>query len=128
MPNRVQRFEDLIAWQKARSLRKDLCALTRSAPFRRDFNLADQVRRAALSVMANIAEGCGRTGERELHRFLSTSKGSCTEVRSHLYAALDDQLIDQSTFEVFLARTEEVDRILHGLRAAVARRISQADS
>jgi four helix bundle protein len=124
MSTRVQRIEDLIAWQKARQFRKDVCALTRTPPFRRDFNLADQMRRASLSIMSNIAEGFGRSGQREFHRFLSTSKGSCSETRSHFYAALDDSIVSQEQLDEFLPRLDEVERIVAALRAAVARNIA----
>ena len=118
----VNRFEDLIAWQKARSLTGAVYAATRDAKFARDFGLVDQIRRATVSVMSNIAEGFERSSATEFHRFLFMAKGSCAEVRSQLYVALDAGYIDASTFDALMDRAEEVGRVLGGLRASVERR------
>jgi len=85
----ITRFEELVAWQKARVLTQEVYAVSRSGSFAKDFGLSSQVQRAAVSVMANIAEGFERGGRAEFHQFLSTAKGSCAEVRSHLYVAAD---------------------------------------
>ncbi len=79
---RIERFEDLIAWQKARQLTRAIYQRTRQRPFAQDFGLATQAQRAAVSIMANIAEGFERGGRGEFHQFLSTAKASCAEVRS----------------------------------------------
>jgi four helix bundle protein len=118
---KVEKFEDLIAWQKARVLTKNIYEITRTGPFAKDFGLSGQIQRAAVSVMSNIAEGFERGGRGEFHQFLSTAKASCAEVRSQLYVALDIAYIDQSTFTWLLSQAEEVGRIIGGLRAAVAR-------
>ena len=86
---KVRRFEDLIAWQKARDLTKRIYSLTQQGGFERDYGLRDQIRRAAVSVMSNLAEGFDRAGRSEFHQFLVIAKGSSAEVRSHLYVALD---------------------------------------
>src|SRR5690242_7476551 len=99
MADRIRRFEDLIAWQKARVLRKDIAELVRRPEFRSHLYLADQMRRAAHSIKSNIAEGYGRAGPREFHRFLSTSRGSTTELQSHLSTAIDDQIIGPADFD-----------------------------
>ena len=117
----VERFEDLIAWQKARELTRAVYQVTRQGPFAKDFGLAGQLQRAAVSIMSNIAEGFDRGGRAEVHQFLSTAKASCAETRSLLYVALDADYLDQSTFDRFLAQAEEVARIVSGLRAAVER-------
>ncbi len=117
----IERFEDLIAWQKARDLRSCVRKETMSSPFRRERDLQGQIRRAALSVMSNIAEGFERGSRADFARFLVMSKASCGEVRSLLYAALDDELIDQQSFELLYAQTVEVARIVGGLRVAVMR-------
>ena len=118
----VKRFEDLIAWQKARALTRAIYAATRDPKFARDFGLVDQIRRAAVSVMSNIAEGFERSSATEFHRFLFMAKGSCAEVRSQLYVALDASYIDASAFHALMEQADEVGRVLGGLRASVERR------
>ena len=77
MKEKIERFEDLIAWQKARELTKQIYDITRTNPFSKDFGLKDQIRRASIAVMSNIAEGFDRGGRAEFHRFLVIAKGSC---------------------------------------------------
>lgn len=86
---KVERFEDLIAWQKARELTKQIYFLTMKGPFSKDYGLRDQIRRAFVSVMSNLAEGFDRSGRTEFHQFVVIAKGSCAEVRSQMYVALD---------------------------------------
>ena len=117
----VQRFEDLIAWQKARALNREIYGLSRIGDFARDFGLSGQIQRASVSIMSNIAEGFERGSRGEFHQFLSTAKASCAEVRSHLYIALDMNYIDSQRFETVHSLAEEVGRIVGGLRASVAR-------
>src|SRR3989337_476091 len=94
----IRRFEDLIAWQKARELTKNVYLLTATERFSKDFGLRDQIQRAAVSVMSNIAEGFERGGNQEFLQFLYIAKGSCGEVRSQLYVALDRWYIGQNEF------------------------------
>jgi four helix bundle protein len=94
----IKRFEDIDAWQNARVLTKAIYAVSNDGNFSRDFGLRDQIRRASVSVMSNIAEGFGRGGNREFIQFLSIAKGSATEVQAQLYVALDAGLIDQNQF------------------------------
>ncbi|MCA1795701.1 MAG: four helix bundle protein [Desulfotignum sp.] len=82
-------FEGLVAWQKARELTRNIYQVTGEGDFARDFGLKDQIRRAAVSIMSNIAEGYDRGGRAEFHQFLVIAKGSCAEVRSQLYVAYD---------------------------------------
>ena len=119
---RIERFEDLVAWQKARLLTQAIYALTRGRMFIKDIGLSGQIQRAAVSVMANIAEGFERNRPGEFHQFLSVAKGSCAEVRSHLYAAYDAGYIDKDQLANILSQAEEVGRIIGGLRIAVASR------
>ncbi len=93
-----RRPEDLIAWQKARLLTRRIYALTGEARFGRDFGLRDQSRRAAVSVMSNIAEGFERGGAAEFRHFLLIAKGSCGEVISQLYVALDIGYLQEDQF------------------------------
>jgi four helix bundle protein len=84
-----QSFEEIEAWQKARTLTREVYVATSEGAFSRDFGLRDQIRRAAVSIMSNIAEGYERSGTGEFVHFLSMAKGSTGEVRSQLYVALD---------------------------------------
>jgi four helix bundle protein len=118
---KVERFEDLVAWQKARELRSAVFAVTRGKPMLREWDYKSQIKRASVSIMSNIAEGFERGGRGEFAQFLSTAKASCAEVRSLLYVALDEAYIDEPTFKTLSARAEEVARITGGLRAAVVR-------
>ncbi len=117
----VSRFEDLVAWQKARELTKSIYLLTATERFSRDFGLKDQIQRAAVSIMSNIAEGFERAGKAEFHQFLVIAKGSCAEVRSQLYIALDTGYITDDQFEKVHSQAEEVARIIGGLRASLKR-------
>jgi four helix bundle protein len=117
--SKVERLEDLIAWQKARDLARAIYQITQEGAFARDFGLARQIQRAAVSIMSNIAEGFERSGQREFHQFLSTAKGFCAEVRSQLYVAFDIGYLMKSAFQRLLAQAEEVGRVVGGLRASV---------
>lgn len=116
---RADKFEDLIAWQKARALTRAIYQATAAGSFAKDFGLRDQVRRAAVSVMSNLAEGFERGGRAEFHQFLSVAKSSCAELRSQLYVALDATHLSPSTFRQLILQAEEVARIIGGLRKAV---------
>jgi four helix bundle protein len=123
MARRADRFEDLIAWQKARLLAAAVYAISRKTTISKDFALVDQLRRSARSVCANTAEGFDRTGDREFHHGLSIAAGSCAEVRSDLYLALDAEYISQDEFIALYEQASEVARLIPALRAAVARRL-----
>jgi four helix bundle protein len=116
---RVERFEDLIAWQKAKDFTKQIYLLTRNEPFSRDFGLRDQIQRASVSIMSNLAEGFERGSRSEFHQFIVIAKGSCAEVRSQLYVALDVGYITKEQFDHVSTLATEVSRIIGGLRSAV---------
>jgi four helix bundle protein len=118
---KVNRFEDLIAWQKARELTAKIYQTTSEGNFAKDFGLRDQIRRASVSMMSNIAEGFERYNPNEFHHFLSISKASCGEVRSQLYVAFDVNYIAKECFAELRAKCEELSRIIGGLRASVER-------
>ena len=122
MKKRIEKFEQLIAWQKARKLTSQIYKVTDEGKFAKDYGLKNQVRRAAVSSMSNVAEGFERGGLAEFHRFLSISKGSCAELRTQLYIALDVGYLDAKTFAPLMAQAIEVGQIIGGLRAAVDRR------
>lgn len=125
MTQKVERFEDLIAWQKARQLASDIYRITSHGEFAKDFGLRDQIRRAAVSVMSNIAEGFDRGSRSEFHQFLVIAKASCAEVRSQLYVAQDVGYINQENFNTANSNASELSRIIGGLRAAVQRQRDQ---
>jgi len=119
--SRVERFEDLIAWQKARSLTKAIYEVSRSGAFAKDYGLAGQIQTARVSIMSNIAEGNERGRTAEYFNFLCISKASCAELRSQLYVALDAGYINQEIFDQLQSQAEEVSRVLGGLRASIER-------
>ena len=119
--SKIERFEDLIAWQKAKNLTKAIYNVTKQGNFAKDFGLASQIQRATVSVMANIAEGFERGRRGEFHQFLSTAKASCAEVRSHLYVAFEVGYLTEPVFNELLNQAEEVARIVGGLRISVER-------
>ena len=121
MKKEIEKFEQLIAWQKSRKLTSQIYKATDDSQFAKDYGLKNQVRRAAVSITSNVAEGFERGGLAEFHRFLSISKGSCAELRTQLYIALDVGYLDQKTFEPLMAQAIEVGQIVGGLRAAVDR-------
>lgn len=125
MTGQIERFEDLIAWQKARVLVSEIYRVTRSGPFANDHGLSGQIQRAAVSIMSNIAEGYERSSKTEFHRFLLIAKGSCAEVRSQLYIALDIGYLNDEDFDRISALTQEVGRVIGGLRLSVQRQIPQ---
>jgi len=118
----VKRFEELIAWQKARALTRDVYLATRQGAFARDYGLAGQIQRAAVSTMSNVAEGFERSGWGEFHQYLSVAKASCAEVRSCLYVALDVGYLSDEQWQALAAQAEEVGRIIGGLRTSVETR------
>lgn len=119
--NKVEKFEDLIAWQKARELTRLVYEVTRKEGFSKDYGLSAQIQRAAVSIMSNIAEGFERGARGEFHQFLVIAKGSCAELRSQLYIALDVGHLTQSEFDRLSELATEVTRIIGGLRSAVAK-------
>jgi four helix bundle protein len=116
------RFEDLIAWQKARTLAATIRRLTAHPHCRDDRDLVWQVRRAAVSVMANVAESWDRGSRRDTIRFLAIAKASCAEVRSRLYVIHDAGLLDAQTFDELNASAVEVSRTIAGLKRSLAAR------
>lgn len=104
----IKSFEDILAWQKARVLNEKVGSYIESGRFKRNFRLIDQIEGSAGSIMDNIAEGFERSGNRELLQFLYISKGSCGELRSQLYRALDRKYIQQTEFEELFELVKEV--------------------
>ena len=120
----IQKFEDLICWQKARELAKFIYDISKYrnsdiSKFSADKGLVDQIRRASVSVMSNVAEGFDRGTRQELINYLFIAKGSCGEVRCQLYISLDAGYIDMSTFRNGLKLTDECSRLLFSFIAKV---------
>ncbi|NLX25444.1 MAG: four helix bundle protein [Lentisphaerae bacterium] len=111
----IETFEDIEAWQESRKLANAVYAITRRNGFDRDFGLRDQIQRAAVSVVSNIAEGFERGSNKEFIQFLYISKGSVGEVRAQLYVALDQQYISAAEHEELSASASRVSRMIAGL-------------
>jgi four helix bundle protein len=112
--SKIERFEDIEAWKKARELTKIIYEVTSQGKLATDFSLRDQLRRAAVSIMANIAEGFEREGNKEFRQFLATAKGSAGEVKALLYVALDAGLTSAEQFQRISALADETSRLLAG--------------
>lgn len=111
---RIERFEDIEAWKKGRGLAKDIYAVTGKGTFARDYGLRDQIRRAAVSVISNIAEGFSRQTDKEFIQFLYIAKGSASEVQSQLYIALDLCYVSQEEFGNLYKQADEIGRLIFG--------------
>jgi four helix bundle protein len=111
---KIKGFEDIEAGQKARELTNAVYALSKEGPLSRDFGLRDQIRRAAVSVMSNIAEGFERGGSVEFRRFFAIAKGSAGEVKAQLYVALDAGLINTAQFDSLYKTATEAGNLIGG--------------
>ena len=112
---KIRKFEDIESWKKARTLTNEVYRATTSGLFSRDFGLKDQIRRAAVSILSNIAEGFERGGDKEFEQFLAIAKGSCGEVRAQLYVALDQKYFSQPEFDRLTGLATEVGQLISGL-------------
>ncbi|MEW6207462.1 MAG: four helix bundle protein [Acidobacteriota bacterium] len=106
-----KKFEDINAWQKARQATRQIYEMTSEGNFAKDYGLRDQLRRASVSIMANIAEGFGRHSDKEFSHFLNLAHGSTAETQSHLYVALDLNYIDEGKFSRLYELLNEVSRM-----------------
>lgn len=111
----IRRLEDLDVWQKSRELAKKTYEASKIPAFMRDYGLRDQLRRAVVSIVANIAEGYGRGGRKEFSRFLRIAHGSVTEVRALLYLSRDLGYLTEETFGDLHTRSLEISKMIHGL-------------
>ena len=110
----IERFEDIKAWQVAREITNNIYKLSSRKPFSSDWTLKDQMRRASISISSNIAEGFERGGNKELIQFLFIAKGSCGELRSQSYVALDCSYISKSEFEDLYRQVLLVSKMISG--------------
>ena len=114
-------FEELVVWKKARVLASEIYAVTGSGPFARDRDLQSQMRRAAVSIVSNVADGFERNTKADFARFLLIAKGSCGELRAQLYVALDQGYVGQAAFDQLFQCSIEVSRMLAAPRTSILR-------
>lgn len=112
----ITRFEDVYAWQEARVLTRQIYSLTQTGPFSRDYGLRDQIQRAAVSVMANIAEGFDCESRLEFVRFMVIARRSVVEVQSLLYTALDCRYIDEKSFNQYYAQAKKTKGLINAFK------------
>lgn len=112
---KIEKFEDIAAWQKARILVKEIYSISDIGKFRRDFTLKDQIRRSSISVLSNIAEGFARRTNKEFIHFLYISHGSVAEVEAQLYVSLDIDYINQERFNSLYSLCYEISKMIMGL-------------
>jgi four helix bundle protein len=115
----IRKFEDILAWQEARKMVQEIYAITGTGEFSRDFGLRDQIQRAAVSVMTNIAEGFDCESHVEFARFLGYSRRSAIEVQSLLYTALDVGYITEETFKNEYGRADKAKALIGGLKKSL---------
>lgn len=113
--SKIEKFEDIQAWQRARELTKQIYKITKGTLFFKDFELKAQIRRSGVSIMANIAEGFARRTHKEFVNFLGMAHASVAEVQSHLYIALDQNYISEKKFTELYYSADEVSRMIQGL-------------
>jgi four helix bundle protein len=111
---KIEKFEDIEAWKSARAVAKLVYAASNGEKFCRDFALCNQIRRAAVSILSNIAEGFERGGNKEFIQFLAVAKGSCGEVRAQMYVALDQGYVEEIKFREIVEKLNETGRMIAG--------------
>ena len=112
--SKINTFEDIQAWQKARELTRAIYKVSSADSFNKDFGLKDQIRRASVSVLSNIPEGFERNGSKEFLHFLSIAKGSAGEVRAQLYIAFDLEYISKTEFDDFSKLATDTSKMIGG--------------
>jgi four helix bundle protein len=117
----IQRFEDIQAWQEARILVKMIYQLTNKENFSKDYGMRDQIRRASVSVMNNIAEGFDCESKVEFARFLGIARRSAVEVQSILYAALDVEYINQTEFDLYYEQARKAKALIGGFKRSLTK-------
>ena len=121
----IKRFEDIQAWQEDRELVKMIYILTSREPFSKDFGMRDQIRRAAVSAMTNIAEGFDCDSKAEFARFLGFARRSAVEVQSLLHAALDANYIGQVEFDSHYEQARKTKALIGGFKHSLAKKSSR---
>ena len=108
---KFNKFEEIIAWQKARDITLQVYRTTANGHFAKDFGLRDQIRRASVSIMANIAEGHRRRTNSEFANFLNLARGSVAEVQSHLHVAVGLDYVSEDQFKQMYQQLDEVSKM-----------------
>jgi len=119
---RIEKFEDIKGWQEARALVKMVYLLTDEGKFAKDFGLRDQMRRAAVSVMANVAEGFDCDSNTEFARFLGIARRSAVEVQSLLYTAMDVGYINQEQFQTYYEQARKTKALISAFKSAMPKK------
>lgn len=119
--SKVERFEDLQVWRMAHDLSVAVYQLTKDGEFSRDWGLSDQIQRASVSVMSNIAEGFERYSRQEFKQFLSIARGSCAEVRSQIQLAKSLGYVADSDCSSIYEKCISLSRAIGGLRSSLDR-------
>jgi len=118
----IQRFEDIQAWQESRTLIKMIYSLTNKDLFSKDYGMRDQIRRASVSTMTNIAEGFDCESKVEFARFLGIARRSAVEVQSILYAALDTGYINQGEFDLYYEQARKAKALIGGFKRSLTKK------
>jgi four helix bundle protein len=108
---KIERFEDILVWQKSKNLVVDVYSILKDC---KDWSFRDQLQRASVSIMNNIAEGFERRGDKELKHYLFMAKGSSAEVRSMVYIAKEVKFISEKDFKRLYEMVEEISKMLSG--------------
>jgi four helix bundle protein len=119
----ITKIEDLLIWQESRVLVKNIFSITSTAKFSKEFFLKDQIKRSAISVMSNVAEGYGRGGNKEFVQFLYIANGSLSELKSQLYISFDFNLITNDQLETYLKDVFKIENMIK----AFARKIKESE-
>lgn len=109
---KIEKFEDIRAWQSAREVVNRIYEISQDEKFKRDYTLGDQIKRASISIMSNVAEGFSRQSRKEFIQFLFIAKGSAAEVQSQLYITLDQGYISEKEFKEIYDKVEEAAKLL----------------
>jgi len=112
---KINRFEDLDCWQEARKLVNSVYSVCSVSEFKKDFGLSDQIKKSAISIMANIAEGFSRKTNKEFIQFLFIAKSSAAELQSHLYIAMDQGYITKEKFTELYDHSDKIQRMISNL-------------
>ena len=115
----IKKFEEIKAWQLARELTRHIYEATKHEGFKVDYGLRNQIQRASVSILSNIAEGFERGGNKEFVNFLSIAKGSCGEVRAQIYVALDQGYISQGAFDQLFVLCNRISAMLYSFISSI---------
>ena len=119
-------YRDLVAWQKAMALVTDVYAATESFPAREIYGLTNQIRRAAVAIPSDIAEGKGRLSKKEFVQMLSRARGSILEVQTQIEIARNLRFLAEEAFTDLLAKADEVGRLINGLIRTIQRQLAKS--